>query len=208
MLIGIDFDNTIAGYDRLFARLAVEYGLLERAPVGGKRAVRDAIRARTRDGDIAWQRLQAIAYGRRMVEAEMIVGVADFLAACRARGVPVRIVSHKTRHAAYDPDQVDLRLAAINWMQSKGFFDAAGFGLAPGQVFFEASRHDKVRRIRELGCTHFIDDLEEVFAEPGFPSEVRAILFDPNGSTTPQGGNCMPLGAWQEITEYVLGARH
>jgi hypothetical protein len=208
MLIGIDFDNTIAGYDRLFARLAVEFGLLERAPAGGKRAVRDAIRARSAGGDVAWQRLQAIVYGRRMVEAEMIAGVADFLVACRARDVPVRIVSHKTRHAAYDPDRVDLRLAAINWMQCKGFFDEAGFGLAPGQVFFEATRRAKVQRIRELGCTHFIDDLEEVFAEPDFPSEVRAILFDPSGSIAPQRGNCMPLGAWGEITEYLLGARH
>jgi hypothetical protein len=208
MLIGIDFDNTIAGYDRLFARLAVEYGLLERAPAGGKRAVRDAIRARDRNGDVSWQRLQAIAYGKHMVDAEMIAGVADFLAACRTRNVPIRIVSPKTRHAAYDPDRVDLRLAAINWMQGKGFFDAAGFGLTPAQVFFEATRHDKVERIRALGCTHFIDDLEEVFAEPGFPSEVRAILFDPTGTTLPQAGNCMPLGAWDEITEYVLGARH
>jgi hypothetical protein len=170
--------------------------------------VRDAIRARNAEGDIAWQRLQAIAYGRRMVEAEMIAGAADFLAACRTRDVPVRIVSHKTRHAPYDPDRVDLRLAAINWMQSKGFFDVAGFGLAPGQVYFEGTRRDKVERIRELGCTHFIDDLEEVFAEPGFPREVRAILFDPAASAAPRSGICMPLGAWCEITEYVLGSRH
>ncbi|HUN53415.1 MAG TPA: hypothetical protein VMU42_19960 [Candidatus Sulfotelmatobacter sp.] len=208
MLIGIDFDNTIAGYDRLFARLAVELGLLEAAPSGGKRAVRDAVRAQNSEGDIAWQRLQAVAYGRRMIEAEMIAGVAEFLAACRRQGVAVCIISHKTRHAAYDPDRVDLRLAAINWMQSKGFFDAAGFGLAPGQVFFEGSRQDKVQRIGELGCTYFIDDLEEVFAEPAFPNGVRAILFDPTGSGTPRRVNCTALSAWDEITEYVLGARH
>ena len=32
-------------------------------------------------------------------------------------------------------------------------------------------------RIRALGCTHFIDDLEEVFLEPSFPSDVHKILF-------------------------------
>jgi hypothetical protein len=208
MLIGIDFDNTIAGYDRLIARLAVELGLLDCAPSGGKRAVRDAIRALHPEGDVAWQRLQAVAYGRRMIEADLIAGVTDFLALCRARDVPVRIVSHKTRHAAYDPERVDLRLAAISWMQSKGFFDEAGFGLAPGQVFFEGTRRDKVDRIRDLGCTHFIDDLEEVFAEPDFPTEVKAILFDPAGSGQGWRTNYTPLTDWAEITEYVLGRRH
>ena len=45
MRIGVDFDNTIAKYDRLFAALAVERGLMATPPAGGKTAVRDAVRA-------------------------------------------------------------------------------------------------------------------------------------------------------------------
>ncbi|HYM30221.1 MAG TPA: hypothetical protein VEU47_02905 [Candidatus Cybelea sp.] len=204
MLIGIDFDNTIAGYDRLFARLAVDLGLLPNAPEGGKKAVRDAVRSRHPEGDLAWQRLQAIAYGERMQEAELIAGVGAFLTACRERRIPVRIVSHKTRHAACDPWRVDLRSAALAWMRQQGFFDR--FGLAPEHVFFESSRHDKVARIRNLRCTHFIDDLEEVFAEPGFPAEVEAILFDPAKSAT--SSRAATLAHWHDIEEHVLGSRH
>ncbi len=36
MRIGVDFDNTIAGYDEVFAGLALEAGLVGHAPRGGK----------------------------------------------------------------------------------------------------------------------------------------------------------------------------
>jgi len=47
-------------------------------------------------------------------------------------------------------------------------------------VFFELTKSEKLRRIAEVGCTHFIDDLPEFPDGRGFPSKVVRILFGPN----------------------------
>lgn len=86
------------------------------------------------------------------------------------------VISHKTRHAVSGPAH-DLHEAGHRWLESSGFYDKRA--LSRGGVFFELTREDKLNRIRALGCTHFIDDLEEVFAEPRFPNGVKKWLFAP-----------------------------
>src|ERR1051325_6940804 len=60
-----------------------------------KRSIRDRIRLLP-DGEIEWQKCQALLYGQRIAEAKLVEGVADFIRLCRERGIPVHIVSHKT----------------------------------------------------------------------------------------------------------------
>src|SRR4029079_9696971 len=61
MLIGLDFDNTIVRYDRLFHRLARKRGLIPDGIPVSKQAVRDHLRANGREAD--WTELQGMAYG-------------------------------------------------------------------------------------------------------------------------------------------------
>lgn len=209
MRIGIDFDNTIAGYDGLFATLAEERGLFEQAPTG-KRDLRDALRQRP-EGELTWRRLQAEAYGGRMSEAELQDGVDRFIQICRHLGIGVSIVSHKTRHANFASDGTDLRRAATKWMEEHGFFDAAGLRLSRDDVYFADTRAAKVAKIAELGCQWFIDDLEEVFAEPGFPASARAVLYDPHGENvvaTAGQTELLRCRHWDEIRGHVFGAGH
>jgi len=173
--IGIDFDNTIVGYDQVFLETAVREGLLGREFVGNKQAIRDAIRLLP-DGELAWQRLQGVVYGRGMARAVIFEGVDTFLRRCRDEGHQVFVVSHKTEFGHFDPARVNLRAAALDWMTRHGFFEAHGYALSPDNVFFESSRADKLRRIASIGCTHFIDDLEEVLSDPSFPP-INRILF-------------------------------
>ncbi len=204
MRIGIDFDNTIAGYDGLFATLAEERGLFQQAPVG-KRDLRDALRQRP-EGELTWRRLQAEAYGGRMGDAELQEGVAQFIQLCRQSGIAVSIVSHKTRHANFASDGTDLRRAATNWMAAHGFFDATGLQLNRDDVHFEDTRAAKVAKIAELNCQWFIDDLEEVFAEPGFPSFARAVLYDPHlTDIAASSDNLLRCRHWDEIGGHVFG---
>ena len=70
-------------------------------------------------------------------------------------------------------------------MVAQGFFNR--LGLAEDRVFFEDTREAKVGRIGDARCTHFIDDLEEVFLTPGFPDDVRRILFDREGAPSAFG---------------------
>lgn len=201
MRVGLDFDNTIAEYDHLFAALAVETGLFDSAP-GGKREVRDQLRPRP-NGELAWRRLQAMAYGLRLEEADMFDGVAAFLTACRRAGAEVVIVSHKTRYPACREFKTDMRQAAMDWMSHRGFFDQEGFGLKPENVHFADSRSEKVALIAALNCDVFVDDLEEVFIEPGFPVSTRKVLFAPE-----QTGTNLPVEHcrhWREIADVIIG---
>jgi len=197
MRVGLDFDNTIAGYDAVFAGLAQERGLVGHALP--KRALRETLRARGPAGEHAWTALQAAAYGPRMIEATPTDGCAEFLAECRNRGIALFIVSHKTRHAAADPC-VDLHAAARAWMAANRIYDT----VPPERVFFEATRQAKIERIASLGCSHFVDDLIEVFDHPLFPSAVDAILFDPHGEaeTVARPVACRD---WAAIGGRVLG---
>jgi hypothetical protein len=180
MLIGIDFDNTIVRYDDLFARLALEGGYLDAVPVGGKAAVRDAVRQQ--HDDMAWQLMQAEAYGERMAEAEMMPGFLGFVGSARRLGVPLVVVSHKSVFSNAAPGS-NLRYAALSWMRANGFFDPGGLGFNVDDIYFEGTRSEKVARIGELGCTHFIDDLPELFAEKSFPKDVLRILLSNSGES-------------------------
>lgn len=213
-VIGLDLDNTLVGYDELLCELAVSEGYLPPpAPPGsslalGKRALRDALRAKGDQGEQEWRKLQALIYGTHMPRARLMPGVAEFLArvrALRAAGADFQlyIVSHKTRVANNYSDGADFHAAAMDFLAAKGFF-APGTGLAPAQVFFEPERAAKVARIASLGCTHFVDDLEETFAEPTFPRHVTRILYDPAGDAAAQPG-VTRLGSWGHIADALLG---
>ncbi len=201
-VIGIDFDNTIACYDDLLYRLAVERALIPPDFRGGKKAIRDYVRTLP-DGDLEWQRLQAILYGPAIDEARPFDGVMPFLCHCRMRGVRVHIVSHKTTCSNLLGSGVNFREAATRWMSDRGFFDPDHAGLTCDQVWYEATREDKVSRIRSLGCTDFIDDLEETFLEETFPPDVNKVLFNP-GANPVQARDVRSCSHWSQIQDVIF----
>jgi len=200
MVIGIDFDNTIVSYDELFHRLAAERGLIPAGLPRQKTAVRDQLRQSGQE-DI-WTELQGDVYGKRMGEAPAFPGVIEFFARAQRAGPPLYIISHKTKHPVVGPPH-DLHRAARSWLETHGFFDAQSIGFSPASVFFEMTRQDKLNRIAGLGCTHFIDDLEETFREELFPANVEKILFSTHPlRTVPPGAKVMR--SWREIEAYVF----
>lgn len=205
MRLGVDFDNTIAGYDEVFVAVARDDGLIDSPRSGlSKREVRDLVKARP-DGETDWIRLQSRVYGRLMHTASVITGFEAFLRRCGQFRVPVYIVSHKTEYGRLDPDQINLRHAAVQWMKTKDFFNPAGLGLLRQNVYFEETRGEKIERIAKLGCTHFVDDLEEVLSEPGFPERTERFLLAGNVNELPRG----PFRAfrtWREIEEAIFSA--
>ena len=172
--IGIDFDNTIVDYRPVFASAAT--GI-----VGGKIDVRDALRAQA-GGEEKWQELQAHVYGVAIAEAPAFEGFEVFVATARERGAELYIVSHKSQFAAARPEGPDLREAARTWLHARK--------ISVDGVYFEDTRQAKVSRIASLGLSHFIDDLEEVLRDPGFPASTRAICF---------------RDSWDEVRRDVLG---
>lgn len=205
-VIGLDFDNTLVSYDEVMRRVAIARGAIPPDLAGGKREIRDHIR-RAPGGEQVWRQLQAQVYGPDMPQARLVDGVPAFLARCQHAGIPVRIVSHKTEFAQDDGTQTNLRDTALAWMAQHGFFAPDGLGLCRADVFFETTRAEKIGRITQLGCTHFIDDLEETLLDPAFPAGVERLLYAPTGvpALRPEI-RCM--ASWQEIHDHFFAPVH
>ena len=207
LTIGVDLDNTIVSYDSLLHTAARESGLITNEIEATKIQVRAAVRSLV-NGEIHWQRLQGLVYGPKMADASLIHGVKEFFQHCKKLEIPTFVVSHKTEYAPYDESETNLRDEALAWMSTHGLLQYESTGLSEKSIHFESSRHQKLMRISELRCTHFIDDLEETFIENSFPQQVKKILFSPNNVGLSQelsGRGVTALNSWDEIKDYFFG---
>jgi hypothetical protein len=198
MRIGIDFDNTIACYRTAFHGAAAARGLVPPEPVLSKNQVRDHLRRQGREDD--WTELQGYVYGPGLADVDVFPGLKSCLGRLVASGAAVFIISHKTR-TPYRGLSFDLHAAARDWLQCQGFFHPGGVGLSPENVFFELTLRDKLRRIAAQGCTHFVDDLAELLAEPEFPRGTERILFDPDEAHV--GGPFRRVASWAELESWL-----
>ena len=200
MRIGLDFDNTLARYDHVFASEAKEEKLVSNEWQGTKKQLRDTLRSLD-GGDLMWQKLQGKVYGPMMSQAKLFPGVVQFMIRCKQRGDDVFIVSHKTEYGHFDPTETPLRQAALEWMTQNGFFKKTKCGLSEEKVFFEATRRKKVGRISSLDLDVFVDDLIEVYEEDEFP-DIEKILFTTDIDNEHDIVRC---NNWSEIANKILG---
>ena len=189
--VGIDFDNTIVCYDEVFSRLAAERALMPPGEPVTKGRLRDHLRAQGRED--VWTALQGEAYGPALRYAKPFLGVLEFIARCRKKGVPVSIISHKTLHPFLGPKH-DLHQAARSWLTANGLSDV--------ETFLELTKQEKLERIGSAGCGYFIDDLPEFLGEPGFPQGIERILFAPDGAREPSTFKI--ARCWADIEKWIL----
>ncbi len=197
MHLGVDFDNTIVCYDQLLHRVAREQGLIPGTVPVNKQAVRDSLRHCGREDE--WTELQGYVYGPRLCDAEPFPGVLEFFRQVVDAGVEVCIISHKSRHP-YRGLPYDLHNAALCWLEQHGFFSPAGIGLPRQNVYLEPTKTAKLERIAKVVCTHFVDDLPELLAEPAFPAGVVRMLFDPTGAHA-GADEFVRLSNWRHASE-------
>jgi len=176
MRIGIDFDNTIACYDGVFHKAAVERGLIPSDVHTDKTSVRNYLREIDREE--AWTELQGYVYGARMDLVAPYPGVKRFVSEALAGGHSLFIISHKTKSPYLGP-RYDLHDAARSFLSQQSLVLDGVSGIAPQNAFFEVTLVEKLARIRAQKCDVFIDDLPELLEESDFPNETRGILFDP-----------------------------
>jgi hypothetical protein len=194
-LIGLDFDNTIVSYDALFHQVALERSLIPASLPKSKVVVRDYLRSV--DKEDAWTEMQGYVYGARMADAAAYPGATEFMRLARQHGIPLAIVSHKTRYPFLGP-RYDLHEAARSWVENKL---AAQDLIEVDQVFFELTKDDKIRRVAEIRCDYFIDDLPEILLAPAFPRATAGILFDPESSHTGENASAR-FESWQDIAAH------
>jgi hypothetical protein len=128
----------------------------------------------------------------------------DVLAYCRAQAIRVSIISHRTRVPARG-EPVNLRAAARAFLGTHGVL-GAGAALRDEDVFFEASRAEKLNRIGTLRCTHFVDDLPELLCDPAFPENTVRILYAPDPPAEVDAG-IIVCRHWAEIQATLAGER-
>jgi hypothetical protein len=201
MRIGIDFDNTIICYDGLFQAVAREKNLIPAEVAADKGSVRDYLRKIGKEDH--WTKLQGLVYGKYLHMAAPYPGIIDFLRFCREKGIPVYIVSHKTRHP-YSGARYDLHESAYNWLKSRGFINVFDPMIPEKNIYFELTKRAKLERIEILDCTHFVDDLPEFLAETNFPEGVSRILFDPDDRHANEIGFDR-TASWYDVAQLLAG---
>jgi len=200
MLVGLDFDNTLAHYDNVFTAEAQKQGLVSDEWQGTKQDLKDKLYS-VQGGDRSWQKIQGQVYGPSMYNANLFSGVARFLLRCKLLGHTIFIVSHKTKYGHFDSTKTLLRQSALDWMHGKGFFDEDKFSILKENVFFATTRQEKVEKINSLNLDVFVDDLEEVFAEKFFPN-IKKILFSKKFKNKHHDVIC---SNWSSIENSILG---
>ncbi len=196
MKIGIDFDNTIVDYNRLFYEAACEKQLLHGEVSPDKNSIRNHLRSRNLEEE--WTYLQGYVYGAKMLDADIFPGVINFFYKAKAFGIHCDIISHKTKYPFRGP-QYDLHKV------SRSFIEKNNFGVDDKNIYFETTKEDKIARIKSCRCTHFIDDLPEILTHKNFPNTVKRILFDPSETSTKEH-RCACMKSWDNISAYFFGS--
>lgn len=202
LLVGIDLDNTIILYDQVFHRAALERGLIPPDLVPRKTAVKAYI-VNTPGGELRWRQLQSEVYAERVQNAEPASGVMEFLRRLHSQGGRALVISHKTVSPMYGNSTRDLRQEALDWLRGHGFLNPEATGLDAERVHFTGSREEKIRHIAAEGCDCFVDDLEDVLLDRGFPAGTIRIHFAPAASGQAAPG-VVRHASWQAISEYLL----
>jgi hypothetical protein len=195
LILGIDFDNTLVSYDGVFHHVARDQGLITSEIGHGKDDVRKYLRSVGREDD--WTALQGEVYGARMDLAFLYDGAIDAIRKLKEAGIVIRIISHKTKFPFKGP-RYDLHDAARGFLAMKGLAGSEAALLAPNDVFFELTIEEKLRRIASENCSVFIDDLPEILTHPGFPADVRPVLFDPQNAHAAHG-SLDRLRSWRDV---------
>jgi hypothetical protein len=198
MRIGLDFDNTIVNYDRLFHKAAVEQGLVPATIAQNKLAVRNYLRECNCEDQ--WTELQGYVYGARMDEADAYSGVLDFIRRAQDAGHELSIISHKTRYPFLGLPY-DLHAAAKGWIDHY-LVDKGQPLLADNRIFFELTKVEKLARIAQVSCNLFIDDLPEILLADDFPQQTGRLLFDPDRHHKENGLDY--ADSWHTISHLVL----
>jgi aminoglycoside phosphotransferase len=196
MRIGIDFDNTIAQYDKIFVKAAIDQGFISKDWFGNKAALKKKLNKK----EIQWQILQGQVYGPLMTKAICFSGVQKFFCKANLIKYEIFIISHKTIYGHYDKTNTKLRDQALLWLEKKKFFKKKYIGLKKENIFFCDSLDKKIEKINELNLDFMIDDLNKIF-EKSILKKTKTILFNSPCNKTKADYRCQ---TWDQISNVIF----
>ncbi len=197
MIIGIDFDNTIVNYEKVFYDVALKRKLIPTILGKTKKDVKEFLHSTGKEK--VWTELQGIVYGPEIIRAEPYPHILEFLRWCKHNKIKTCIISHKTQYP-FIGEKHDLHTWGKHWLKENGFFSSEN-GLSLENIFFCPTMEEKIMYIKEQKCTHFIDDLPEIFLHNSFPPNITAILFDKD--KTEKTWQKERIVSWKEFQQII-----
>lgn len=191
---GFDLDNTLIDYSNPVEEYCNANRLEECKTI-------DELRALLRGSDTSgrlWQEAQGWLYTDGLNFAHPGFGAVGLCEYLKINEFELQIVSHKTSHTPDFCGGKPLREVASKWIADG---ELSAYFPDNKMIHYESSRMLKISRIQALDLNYFVDDLKEVFLEPGYPKEVKSFLLQEAGSEIPWVQNVPSLAAIQEIIE-------
>jgi hypothetical protein len=198
MIVGFDFDNTIIDYTDLFKKIVRKKKLVPENLKNDKISIRNYLINRNLEHE--WTILQGEVYGKNIMEAEMYHGVKEAFKYLSDNGAVIKIISHKTQFP-YLGEKIDLRLSALKWIEKKILNEKLIINFNKADIFFENTIEDKVKKIKELSCDIYIDDLVDILIM--LPNEIEKILFSTEYNNKLNIKKLKLMKSWLEFVNLV-----
>lgn len=205
MKIGIDFDNTIICYDEVFCNISRRYGYVQQDFQGGKSEIKNKILTLD-SGEEKWQALQGFVYGQGVADAKMFNGFKEFLIKAKEWPADIVIVSHKTQYGHFDPLRINLRQAALKWIEENKLL-FPNTCLRSNKINFYDTFDEKINAINGHNFDYLIDDLIKVLRHRSLSASLKKILFNTNNNETnfSLGNNeIIAFNNWNDISNYIF----
>ena len=188
MRVGIDLDNTIINYSKVFLKICNKYNLKinkENPKVKLKNYIRKNISKEK------WTEIQGKVYGKEILTANIFQNFNSFIRFAKRNNIDVTIISHKSKYPILGK-KINLHLKALQFLKKKINLKL----IKNKNIYFETSMKNKIEKIKECECDYFIDDLLEVFKNKKFPKTTEKLLFKDKYINTKNFNN------WNEIIKF------
>jgi len=169
--IGIDLDNTIIDYNESYTQISKSLKLEVSSP--NRETIKDFFQNSPK-GDYFWQEFQSILYTSGLGYAQVAHGLFEFLNLCNTKKIEIYIISHKTKTTPEVFGGADLRIPAINWLNTHKI---TPLKISPENIFFCETQLAKIRTINQLEVDMFIDDLEEIINHTKLNKNIEGVLY-------------------------------
>jgi len=200
MKIGFDFDNTINTYSLAVEVLATRYLRLCNSVSLTKVGLQNYLLAEGRE--VEWTWFQGELYGPGMRYAKVQLNALEVLKSLKSKGHTLHSVSHRTIRPQ-GGQEYNLHKFAKEWIETN--LNAAlptGANLID-EVYFLPTLDEKVRKVRELGCHVFMDDLPIVLLHHLLPSNTKKILYDWEGIYDNSIESFIRIGDWKQLEKAI-----
>ena len=201
MRIGIDIDNTIVCYNRVFAKVAISKGFSVHSD-----ASKNDVKKWFHEHDMqqAFTLLQGEVYGKFIDLAILFDGVLAFIDVATRANCHLFLVSHKTRYPLVG-EKFDLHKSASRFLiDNKVISKYNDLGIHSKNVFFEPTFARKIDRIAALNLDFFIDDLLQVFQHSNFPKKTNFMHFSQDLPKTALTDEFFAFANWKQILTFLF----